>query len=78
MGLFIHTACEEALSGLRGDEYEGCQTKTRGGLTCQAWSVQSPHTHKYLPPKYGNTPLTSNYCRNPNAEDETIWSVIAF
>ena len=78
MGLFIHTACEEALSGLKGDAYEGCQTKTRGGLTCQAWSAQAPFTHKYTLPQYGNASLTSNYCRNPNAESDTIWSVIAF
>jgi hypothetical protein len=78
MGLFIHTACEEALSGFLDEEYEGCQTKTREGLTCQAWSVQFPHTHSFLPPKSGNTVLTSNYCRNPKADSETIWSVIAF
>jgi hypothetical protein len=79
MGLFVHTACEEALSGLADEEYEGCQTKTREGLTCQAWSLQSPHTHNFSPPKSGNTFLTSNYCRNPDkATSETIWSVLAF
>jgi len=66
-------ACQEALAGNKGDAYKGCQTKARGGWTCQAWSAQSPQTHKYTAPQYGNAVLTSNYCRNPHGESDTIW-----
>jgi len=36
--------CSENLSG-NGAGYRGCQTKTKGGRTCQKWSAQQPHTH---------------------------------
>ena len=71
-----HTgACDETLRGSKGKGYRGCQTKTRGGYTCQRWDVQSPHGHATW-----NTPQTNpndglknnNYCRNHDGEP-TIW-----
>ena len=29
--------CNEAISGDKGSNYRGCQSKTRRGYTCQAW-----------------------------------------
>jgi len=63
------SSCVETLSG-DGSDYRGCQTMTRSGLSCQAWSGQEPHTHGYTPSAYPE--LTENYCRNP-ANASSIW-----
>ena len=42
--------CDETLRGENGKGYRGCQTKTRGGYTCQSWSKQSPHAHGDITP----------------------------
>ena len=67
--------CDETLRGENGKGYRGCQTKTRGGYTCQSWSKQSPHAHGDITPQSKpNDGLESNYCRNPGGEGEsTIW-----
>jgi hypothetical protein len=68
--------CDETLRGENGKGYRGCQTKTRGGYTCQSWSEQSPHAHGDITPQSKpNDGLNSNnYCRNPGGEGEsTIW-----
>ena len=36
---------KEELIGNKGEKYVGCQTRTKSGRSCQAWSVQTPHTH---------------------------------
>jgi len=57
---------DETLRGENGKGYRGCQTKTRGGYTCQSWSKQSPHAHGDITPQSKpNDDLESNYCRNP-------------
>jgi len=65
-------SCVETLSGTKGAGYRGCQTKTRSGLTCQAWASQSPHGHSRTKAHYPSAGLDSNFCRNPDSED-TIW-----
>ena len=64
-------ACNEGLSG-KGQDYRGCQTTTKNGKTCQAWSSDSPHSHSNHPADKPNAGLESNYCRNPDGS-ETIW-----
>ena len=38
---------------------------TKGGIPCQAWASQFPHTHNDLPATYPDAGLDANYCRNP-------------
>mmetsp|Transcript_125987 Transcript_125987/g.327174 ORF Transcript_125987/g.327174 Transcript_125987/m.327174 type:complete len:926 (+) Transcript_125987:139-2916(+) len=64
-------SCDESLTG-DGYDYRGCQTTTRSGLSCQAWSEQQPHTHSFTPASYPEASLTGSYCRNP-ANASTIW-----
>ena len=49
-----------------GTAYTGNTNTTEGGLTCQMWSVNTPHEHKY------NHLGENNYCRNPS-EAERPW-----
>jgi len=47
-------------------DYRGCQFSTVGKRLCQKWSVQTPHTHSFLPANYGSSGIgIHNYCRNP-------------
>ena len=64
--------CSEALSGENDSGYQGCQTKTVNGRTCQDWASQSPHAHSNNATQQPNTSLVNNYCRNPDGSD-TIW-----
>ena len=48
-----------------GDPYRGTQSMTKGGIPCQAWASQFPHTHNDLPATYPDAGLDANYCRNP-------------
>jgi hypothetical protein len=59
--------------GGKGEDYNGCQTKTKSGKDCQMWSSQTPHKHTYSPSKYPNANLNLNYCRNPGGSQATIW-----
>jgi len=64
--------CGDESSSGDGADYRGCQTTTRSGETCQAWTAQSPHSHSRTPSNYPNSGLVGNYCRNPDGEP-TIW-----
>jgi integrin beta 3 len=62
----------EAMTGT-GADYRGCQTKTRGGRTCQNWNKQAPHTHHRTPSSYSSSGVSDhNYCRNPDGA-RNIW-----
>mmetsp|Transcript_14151 Transcript_14151/g.20727 ORF Transcript_14151/g.20727 Transcript_14151/m.20727 type:complete len:307 (-) Transcript_14151:600-1520(-) len=51
-------------------DYRGTIAVTEGGLTCQKWTKQSPHTHTRTPEQYPDKGLGNhNYCRNPDNED---------
>merc|ERR1712086_1146073 len=63
----------EKLTGTKGSGYRGCQQKTRGGFTCQDWSLQSPHSHSYTPSAKPGKGLEGAYCRNPGGSGATIW-----
>jgi len=61
----VCTGSEVTTDPLQTD-YEGCQTKTINGRTCQAWDVQTyPKPHRF-------TYIKGNYCRNPDASPQ-IW-----
>jgi len=68
--------------------YRGCQTRTqRGGgganrrrrnskefgYTCQKWTAQSPHKHRFTPSEHPDAGLGDhNYCRNPDGKRQ-MW-----
>ncbi|XP_026531031.1 plasminogen [Notechis scutatus] len=60
--------CEEECMHCSGENYRGKVSTTESGLTCQAWASQEPHTHGYIPSKFPEKNLISNYCRNPDGE----------
>ncbi|XP_032072621.1 plasminogen-like isoform X2 [Thamnophis elegans] len=60
--------CEEQCMHCSGENYRGKVSTTESGLTCQAWASQEPHTHGYIPSKFPEKNLISNYCRNPDGE----------
>ena len=45
-----------------GTDYKGEASVTISGRTCQKWSLQTPHLHRFA--GQGN----HNYCRNPDRE----------
>lgn len=57
----------------KGYGYEGSQSKTKLGYTCQEWSSQSPHRHGYTDDKYPGKGLDHNYCRNPAEKYSETW-----
>merc|ERR1719331_2105527 len=64
--------CSEHMTG-NGQDYHGCQDRTRDGLTCQKWSEQYPHSHSFIVDWYPDAHLGDhNFCRNPDG-DSTIW-----
>jgi len=57
--------CSEHMTG-NGQDYHGCQDRTRDGLTCQKWSEQYPHSHSFIVDWYPDAHLGDhNFCRNP-------------
>jgi len=71
---FMQGAGSEKLSGNgAGSQYQGAQTRTRSGYTCQKWTDQSPHGHSNTPENRPGMGLGyHNFCRNPDGEP-TIW-----
>nr|AEA51059.1 plasminogen [Oryzias melastigma] len=44
------------------------------GVTCQAWSAQSPHAHSsFTPQTHGEKGLEGNKCRNPDGDSHGPW-----
>ena len=67
------TGCNETLTGTYEVGYRGCQSTTISGKECQAWAVQTPHTHTHTIANYPNGDVTSNLCRNPDDWNSGIW-----
>lgn len=62
-----------------GIDYRGSVSQTIEGYTCQAWSDQFPHEHKYTEDYYfpdDNITAASNYCRNPDGDAFGPWCMI--
>lgn len=65
-------SCDETITG-NGADYRGCQTRTKGGLECQKWSVQYPHKWNPAVAYSANQQRglgNHNMCRNPNGNTE--------
>ncbi|KFQ71307.1 Plasminogen, partial [Phaethon lepturus] len=57
-----------------GKDYRGTVAKTGRGRTCQEWSSQKPHSHKYFTPvTHPRAGLDKNYCRNPDGDVNGPW-----
>ncbi|XP_075604620.1 plasminogen [Balearica regulorum gibbericeps] len=57
-----------------GKDYRGTVAKTGRGRTCQEWSSQRPHSHKYFTPvTHPRAGLDKNYCRNPDGDVNGVW-----
>ncbi|XP_030302722.1 plasminogen isoform X6 [Calypte anna] len=57
-----------------GKDYRGTVAKTARGRTCQEWSSQKPHSHKYFTPvTHPRAGLDKNYCRNPDGDINGVW-----
>uniref|UniRef100_A0A8C2Y6Y4 Plasminogen n=1 Tax=Coturnix japonica TaxID=93934 RepID=A0A8C2Y6Y4_COTJA len=57
-----------------GKDYRGTAAKTGNGRTCQEWSSQSPHSHRYFTPlTHPRAGLDKNYCRNPDGDINGLW-----
>ena len=57
----------ECLTTASGIGYRGRVDRTVGGLLCQRWDIQSPHTHKFNVDSWfpgGGVTRAENYCRN--------------
>ncbi len=71
--LFCSTGCKLTT---RGQDYMGVTSVTQGGITCQRWDTNSPHTNNHPEiEKYPDDSLAdaANYCRNPDLSDLGPW-----
>ncbi|XP_062267408.1 plasminogen isoform X2 [Platichthys flesus] len=57
-----------------GGTYQGPTSITILGVTCQAWSAQSPHQHSsFTPVSHPTKGLEGNSCRNPDNDVNGPW-----
>ncbi|KAK5639427.1 hypothetical protein RI129_011919 [Pyrocoelia pectoralis] len=57
----------------RGRFYQGKVNKTKDGLDCQWWNVQTPHFHVRPPNVFPEIQDAENYCRNAGGEVHVPW-----
>jgi hypothetical protein len=67
----ITSTGDEELTG-DGSSYVGYQTKTRSGILCQSWALDTPHVQPYDDAsEFAGSPSSTadvlNYCRNPSS-----------
>nr|XP_006824190.1 PREDICTED: uncharacterized protein LOC100375643 [Saccoglossus kowalevskii] len=77
------TGIAECYMEADGSDYRGAVSVTISGHTCQAWNVQTPHTHSVNDVSYPGGGLGEhNLCRNPTGKDgvwcyttdiDTVW-----
>ncbi|XP_028996559.1 plasminogen isoform X2 [Betta splendens] len=57
-----------------GVTYRGPTSITASGVTCQAWSSQTPHQHNsFTPISHPDKGLEGNNCRNPDGDVNGPW-----
>ena len=61
--------CYDNFSGY----YNGTAHVTQNKLICQAWNLQTPHSHPFTPEKYPELENANNYCRNPGNLQVMPW-----
>jgi hypothetical protein len=77
----------EAMTGHRGSEYQGCQTKTRSGRTCRNWATHIDEDIAYSKKRkekatYAEALLAKlgdadhSYCRNPWGTEKGPWCYV--
>ncbi|XP_075059363.1 plasminogen-like [Mixophyes fleayi] len=66
------TYLEDCIKG-DGKNYRGTQSKTKSGKTCQDWTSTTPHKPNLTPEKFPNAGLESNFCRNPDGDENGPW-----
>ncbi|XP_030576884.1 plasminogen-like isoform X2 [Archocentrus centrarchus] len=68
------TPPEEDCKVGNGETYRGPTSVTALGVTCQAWSAQTPHSHTSFTPEIHPTKgLEGNSCRNPDGDLNGPW-----
>uniref|UniRef100_A0A3B4F895 Plasminogen n=1 Tax=Pundamilia nyererei TaxID=303518 RepID=A0A3B4F895_9CICH len=70
----IQTPPEKDCKIGNGATYRGPTSVTANGVTCQAWSSQSPHSHiSFTPETHPTKGLDGNSCRNPDNDIIGPW-----
>ncbi|XP_037541126.1 plasminogen [Nematolebias whitei] len=68
------TPAQEDCKVGNGETYRGSTSMTNLGVTCQAWSAQSPHQHtSFTPQTHPTKGLEGNSCRNPDGDANGPW-----
>ncbi|XP_070575319.1 uncharacterized protein [Ptychodera flava] len=64
----------ECYGSKNGADYRGTVNQTKSGRTCQSWSSQTPHKHKFTKDNGFDLGLLGlgdhNYCRNPDSRSK--------
>ena len=71
----VYTQNLECKSNIRGGNYAGSVSTTKGGLRCQHWDSQRPHRHEVtddLMPD-GSLAAAENLCRSPDFDPGGPW-----
>ena len=74
---WVDRGCVTEVDGV--EIFNGTIGMTVSGKSCQPWSSESPHTHRYTSPDYfpdSSLQQASSYCRNPSYE-AFIWCYTA-
>ena len=63
------------MSTISGAEYTGQVSVTRGGVPCQRWALQSPHTHNVTLEMLPDMTWTEvgSHCRSPGFDSQGPW-----
>jgi len=74
--LYTFSDCNERSIKEDGSDYRGCISVTKSGRTCQKWTENTPHEHKFFPKSIELAKRgigKHNYCRNPDNEPNGAW-----
>ena len=73
---------EACIDRIVGEDYTGTVSVTNNGITCQAWTEQTPHPHVNFEdhhfPAAGSVSAAKNYCRNFGQGDPFCYTLNPF